>query len=137
MGWLWLVLLIILIANSAGNTDRPVALAGGWLIAVGAMVLWWALTPPRSPRVVPWSGLLLLAGLGCVAAYLAREGRALEIALWIPVLLAALLGWVFFLGAFYADGPTGRIAGGILAGVFWAAPLALWATVGDFTGLGF
>lgn len=136
MNWLWLLFLFGLgIAASIGTT-RPLATAAGWLILVGALVVWWALTPPVSPRGIPWSVLLMLLGLGCVAWELASRGRALEIALWVPAIAGGLVGWVYVLVALMGGAPRpARIAQGVLATILLGVPLTLWATVGDFTGL--
>jgi len=125
----WLVLAII----SSFETSRPLAVAAAWVIVLAALFAWGALSPPPSARGIAWSVLIALVGLGLVAAYLAHEGRPSEIAVWLPAIVAGLIGWLYLLGAFYDS--RARAARGVLATVLLAVPLSLWATVGDFTGI--
>lgn len=126
----WLVLAII----SSFQTSRPLAVAAAWVIGLAALFVWWALSPPPSPRAIAWSVLLAIVGLGLVAAYLAHEGRPGESAIWLPAIAAGLVGWLYLLVAVYDS--RARAARSVLATVFLAVPLTLWATVGDFTGVG-
>lgn len=137
MGWIvWLVILIYLISESA-KTSRPFATVAAWLITIGAVLVWWGLAPPRSPGAASLGFLLALAGLAFVAVDLAREGRSTEIAIWVPALGAALIGWILVLVTGDEAPKNVRVARGVLGAAFLGVPVALWATVGDFTGLGF
>jgi hypothetical protein len=133
-GWLWLLIVFGYLLAASVQTGRPLATAAIWLVTIAALLVWWALSPPPSPRGIVWSVLFAVAGLALVAAYLARDGRATEIAIWLPAIVAGLMGWLNFLVMFYDS--RARVGRGVLAMVFLAVPVALWGTVGDFTGIG-
>jgi hypothetical protein len=133
LNWLWMLIVFGYLIAGSVQTERPLATAAGWLVGIAAVLVWWALSPPPSPRGIAWSVLFALVGLALVAVYLAREGRLTEIAVWLPAIAAGLIGWLYLLVAVYDS--RARAARGVLATVFLAVPITLWATVGDFTGV--
>lgn len=134
LGWIWMLIVFGYLIAGSVQTERPLATAAGWLVGIAAVFVWGALSPPPSPRGIAWSVLFGIVGLGLVAVYLAHEGRPAEIAIWLPAIAAGLIGWLYLLVAVYDS--RARAARGTLATVFLAVPFALWATVGDFTGVG-
>lgn len=118
IGGLWLL-------QVAVESSRPLAVTAAYLGALGALLAAAGAKAAATgrPSAKGPLGLLLLAGaLGCVSADLAREGRPVEIALWLPLIALGAYGGVLVALSVIGSGAWRVRAGRVVAGLIVAAP---------------